>query len=136
MRLEWLDISWGCTETCGCRNLFNPLYRILNSSVFLLITNTPKQLGTFKIISHGKGDMYFSRFFFLVLEFFDWQIVILKECFVLVTIREWQSSALRKIFDIDYQIMFTEILSPANIWNELDEKIDKEESISNDCTAY
>ena len=38
---------------------------LLNSSVFLLITNSPKQLGIFMTISHGKGAMYFSIFFSL-----------------------------------------------------------------------
>ena len=57
MILEWLDISWRCIETCGCRNFFKPIYRLLNSSVFLLIPNPQKQLGTFMTISHGKGVM-------------------------------------------------------------------------------
>ena len=42
----------------------------------------------------------------------------------------------KKISDIDYQRLFPEILSPANILNELDDKSDEEESISNDCTLY
>ena len=57
MRLEWLYISWGCTETCGCGNFFKPIYFLMNSSVFLLIPNLPNQLGTFMTISHGKGAM-------------------------------------------------------------------------------
>ena len=84
MRLECLDISWGCTETFGCGKFFKPLYRLLNSSVFLLIKNSPKQLGTFMTISRGKGAMYFSILFLLVLEFFDWQIVILQEWKILL----------------------------------------------------
>ena len=35
MRLEWPDISWGFTETCGCVKFFKPLYHLLNSYVFL-----------------------------------------------------------------------------------------------------
>ena len=65
MRLEWLDIPWGCTEACGRWKLFKTLYHLLNSSLFLLITNSPTQLGTFTIISHGKGAMYVSRLFSL-----------------------------------------------------------------------
>ena len=57
IRLEWLDISWEFTETCVCGNIFKPPYHLLNSSVFLLITNSPNKLGTFMTISHGKGDM-------------------------------------------------------------------------------
>ena len=78
MRLELLYISWGYKETCVCGKLFKPLYHMMNSSVFLLIPNSPKQLGTFMTISHGKGAMYFSIFFFLVLEFFAWHIAILQ----------------------------------------------------------
>ena len=42
----------------------------------------------------------------------------------------------KTIYDIDYQILFPDISSPANIWNGSDDKIDKEESISNYCTLY
>ena len=42
----------------------------------------------------------------------------------------------KTISDIDYQKLFPEILSPANIWNESDDKSDKEESLSNDYTKY
>ena len=58
-RLEWLDISWGCTDTCGCGKFFKPLYLLLNSSVLLIISNSPNKLGTFMTMSHGKGAMYF-----------------------------------------------------------------------------
>ena len=78
MRLKWRYISWECTETRGCRKFFKPLYCLHNSPVFLPITNLTNQLGIFMIISHGKGAMYFSRFCFLVLEFFAWQIVIIQ----------------------------------------------------------
>ena len=37
---------------------------------------------------------------------------------------------------IDYQRLFPDISSPANIWNESDDKSDEEESISNYCTSY
>ena len=70
MIMEWLDISWECTETCGCGKFFKPIYHLLYSSVFLLIPNSPKQYSTLMIISHGKGAMYFSRLFYLVLELF------------------------------------------------------------------
>ena len=40
------------------------------------------------------------------------------------------------ISDIDYQILFPDISSPANIWNESDDKSDEDDSISNDCTLY
>ena len=43
---------------------------------------------------------------------------------------------MRKISDIDYQRLFPGILSPANIWNESDDKSYEEESISNYCTLY
>ena len=95
MRLEWLDISWVFTETYWCGNFFKPLYNILNSSVFLIILNLPKQLNTFMIISHEEGAMYFSIFFFLFLEFLAWQIVILQEWTNFITIWEWPISALR-----------------------------------------
>ena len=36
----------------------------------------------------------------------------------------------KKIFDIDDQKLFPEILSPAIIWNESDDEMDGEESIS------
>ena len=88
-------------------------------------------------ISHGKDAMYFSRLFFPVLEFFAWQIEILQE---------WKKfnyySRITKhcteniIYGIDYQRLFPYIFSPANIWNELGDKSDEEESISNDCTLY
>ena len=38
--------------------------------------------------------------------------------------------------DLDYQRVFPDISSPANIWNMSDDKNDEEESISNDCTLY
>ena len=38
--------------------------------------------------------------------------------------------------DIDYQRVFPDISSPSNIWNMSDDKIDEEESISNDSTLY
>ena len=59
MRLEWMDISCGCTETYGRGYFFKPIYHLLNPSVFLLIPNYPKQLGTLMIISYRKGVMYF-----------------------------------------------------------------------------
>ena len=105
MRLEWMYISWGSIETCGYRKGFKPLCRLLNSSVFLLITNSPKQLGKFMTISHVKVAMYISRLFFLVLELFDWQIVILQEWKNFITILEWPRSTLRKkylVFIIRY----------------------------------
>ena len=42
----------------------------------------------------------------------------------------------KKIYDIDYQILFPDISLPANIWNESDDESDEEESISNYCTLY
>ena len=92
---EWLDISWGCTNTCGCRKFFKPLHHLLNSWVFLLIINSPNQLGTLMTISHGKGAIYFSILFLLVLEFFAWQIVILQKWTKVITIREWPIIELR-----------------------------------------
>ena len=71
----------------------------ISSSEFISIPtnkNSPKQLGTFMTISHRKADMYFSGFFFLVFEFFDFQILILQEWTKFITIREWPSNALRK----------------------------------------
>ena len=87
-------------------------------------------------ISHGKGAMYFSRFFFLVLYLFACQIVALEEWTKSITIRELPSSALRKRSDIDYQILFPDISSLSNIWDESDDESDEEESIYNDCTFY
>ena len=100
IRLECLDISWGCTETFGCVKFFKKLYFLLNLSVLILITNSPKQLGTFVTISRGKGAIYFSMFSFLVLYFFACQIVILQEWTKFITIRWWTSSALRKQYMI------------------------------------
>ena len=37
---------------------------------------------------------------------------------------------------IDYQRLFPDISSPANIWNESDDKSYEKESISNYCTLY
>ena len=42
----------------------------------------------------------------------------------------------KTIVDIDYQRLFPDMPSPANIWNESDYESDEEESISNDCTLY
>ena len=42
----------------------------------------------------------------------------------------------KKISDIDYQKLFLDISSPANICNKSDDKSDKEESLPNDCNAY
>ena len=44
----------------------------------------------------------------------------------------------KTISDIDYQRLFPEILSPANIWNNLYDKSDEYEAISNenDCNLY
>ena len=42
----------------------------------------------------------------------------------------------KTISDIEYQNLFPDIFSPANIWNMFDDESDEEESISNDCTAY
>ena len=38
--------------------------------------------------------------------------------------------------DIDSQIVFPDMSSPANICNTSDDKSDEEESIPNDCTLY
>ena len=38
--------------------------------------------------------------------------------------------------DLDYQIIFPDILSPDNIWNMYDGESDEEESMSNDFTLY
>ena len=38
--------------------------------------------------------------------------------------------------DLDYQIVFHDISSPANTWNISDDESDEEESISNYCTLY
>ena len=43
----------------------------------------------------------------------------------------WETKA-----DPDYQRVFPDMLSPANIWNISDDKSDKEESISNYYTLY
>ena len=97
MRLELLYISWRLlTETFWKGNFFKPLYRLLNSSVFLLITNSPNQLVTLITISHGIDAMHFSRLFFFVLEFFAWYIVIFQEWKQVIIIWEQPSSALRK----------------------------------------
>ena len=103
MKLGWLDISWRCTETCGCEKVFNVLYPLHNSLVFLPITNSTKQFNIFMIWSHRERIMYFSILFFLVWEFFTWQTVIIQEWEKFITIREWPGSALRKkslIFNI------------------------------------
>ena len=42
----------------------------------------------------------------------------------------------KTISDIDYQRLFPDISSPANIWNKSDDESDEEYSISNYCTAY
>ena len=42
MRLDCLDISWGCTETFRRGKFFKPLYHLLNYSVFLLLPISPK----------------------------------------------------------------------------------------------
>ena len=64
MILGWLDILWGCTDTCGCENFFNLLYPLQNSSVFLPITNLTKQFGVSMVVSRGKGATYCSGLFF------------------------------------------------------------------------
>ena len=87
IRLECLDISWGYTETCVCKNFFKTLYRLHISSVFLPITNLTKHLGIFMKISNRKGAMY-SRLCFFVLELFVWKIVIVQEWTKFITIRE------------------------------------------------
>ena len=66
MILEWMDISWECTETRKLKKPFNTPYCLHNSSVFLKIMFLKKQLGILMIISFGKGAMYFSRLFFIV----------------------------------------------------------------------
>ena len=60
MKLGWLDISWGCNGTRRLKKFFNILYPLHNSSVFLPITHSTKQLGILMIISGGRGAMYFS----------------------------------------------------------------------------
>ena len=42
----------------------------------------------------------------------------------------------KTISDVNYQKILPYISSPANIWNDSDEKSEEEESISNDCTEY
>ena len=79
--------------------------------------------------------MYFSRLFLLVWEFFTWKIVIMQERTKFITIREWTSSELRKISDIDYQELFPYISSSVNIWNISDDESDEEYSSSNYYTG-
>ena len=38
--------------------------------------------------------------------------------------------------DLDYQRVFPDIYSPANIWNMSDDESYEEESLSNDCILY
>ena len=80
--------------------------------------------------------MYFSWFFFILLDFFAWQMVILQEWKKFTTIQEWPSSALRKTSDLEYQRVCRDIYSTANIWNISDDESNEEESISNDWTLY
>ena len=49
------------------KTFFNPPYFLQKSTVVLQIKNSPNQIGTFMIISCGKGAIYFSRLFFFVL---------------------------------------------------------------------
>ena len=42
----------------------------------------------------------------------------------------------KTISDIDYQKLFPDISSPANIWNDSDEEIDEGDSLSNDYTEH
>ena len=94
MILGCLDIPWGYTETCGFEKFFNQPYSLLNSSVFLPVPNLTNQLGIFVIISRGKGAMFFSILFLLVLELFAWQILIMQEWRNIITNQEWPSSEL------------------------------------------
>ena len=57
MILGWMDILWECTETCRCNQFFDPPHFPYNSTVFLQIKHSPKQVGTFMIISCGGGAM-------------------------------------------------------------------------------
>ena len=75
------------------------LQATISSAEFISIPNnknSPKQVGTFMTISHYRGAMYLSGLFFLFLELFDWQIVILQEWTKFITIQEWPIIALRK----------------------------------------
>ena len=80
--------------------------------------------------------MYFSRYFILALESFVWQIVILQECTKCITIREWKNSTLRKKSDLDYQRVFPDVSSLANIWNMSDDESGEEEPTSMDSILY
>ena len=42
----------------------------------------------------------------------------------------------KTIYDIHYQKLFPDILSPFNIWNESDDESNEGESTSNYCTVY
>ena len=100
MILGWMDISWGFIETCRCKKIFNILYPLHISSVFLPITNLKNQIGIFMRISCGEGAMYFSRLYFLFWGFFAWKLVIMQVCQNYITIRELPSSALRRKYII------------------------------------
>ena len=86
--------------------------------------------------SHGKGVMYFSILFFLALDSFVWQILILQEWKKFITIRELQNSASRKKSDLDYQRVFPKVSSLANIWNTSDDESDEEEPTLKDSILY
>ena len=53
--------------------------------------------------------MYFSILFFLVLDFFSWQIVFIHEWEKFITIREWPISAFRKQYRIFIIINYSQI---------------------------
>ena len=109
----------------------------ISSVEFISITTNTKFTKGVRYIHENKSwerCHVLLNIFFLVLESFAWQIVILQEWTNFITIRELPRSALRR----QYLILIIRDCSLTYCHNPIygTSHMTKEESISNDCNLY
>ena len=116
------------THTLAYAKIFNLLYPLQNSLVFLTITSSTNQLNIFMIISHGKGEMYIPRFFscLRVLRLEDSNHEVLDKVYNFLRMTKQYIEKKDLVFIIrNYSQTY---YHQQTFWNMLDDESDKEES--------
>ena len=126
MILEYMDIPWGCTETCGMVKFFQDTIWL---AYFISIPTNNKFDNTVRYIHDNNlwGSMR-------VLRLEDRSIAEMEKIYDYS--RMTKQCIEKTISDIGYQKVLSDISSPTNIWNKSDTKSYLEESSSNDYSEY
>ena len=112
----------------------------ISSAEFISIPTNTKFIKSVKYIHDNKS---WERCYVL--------LKIISPCLIFIRLADSNHSGMEKNYyysmmtkqciektksDLDYQRVFHDISSPANIWNMYDDKIDEEESIAKSLTLY